>query len=331
MREPPEMLEERLSACIQNQYQLAPVSCEFLPLGRDYSAWGYRVMSAQGISYFAKVTARPLYEPALSLPRYLNDQGISSVVAPLFTKNHALWTAFEQWRLIVYPWISGESNWSGMTSEHWKELGRIFRRIHEVPLPAAGFLAVRTETFHPGVYTQWMYAFENGYLAASEQKDEASHAVCVSWLTHQDTIHTGTASLEKLAARLQARTIPNVICHADLHANNVIRQPDGQVSVIDWDEVMLAPRERDFIFIRKPYAAAFWEGYGTSELDWELLAYYLWERVVQDIIEDTKNGCLRDDLSQESRAEIARGFAESLIPNGNNLAAAYEASAHLSF
>ena len=82
--------------------------------------------------------------------------------------------------------------------------------------------------------------------------------------------------------------------------------------VIDWDEVMMAPKERDFIFIREPQADAFWEGYGQRKRDWMLLSYYLWERVVQDVIEDTQNVCFKDDLSEETKADIAQSFHESL-------------------
>ena len=35
----------------------------------------------------------------------------------------------------------------------------------------------------------------------------------------------------------------------DLHPANLLRDDAGQVFVIDWDEVMLDPNERDFLFI----------------------------------------------------------------------------------
>ena len=98
--------------------------------------------------------------------------------------------------------------------------------------------------------------------------------------------------------------------------------------MIDWDEVMLAPKERDFIFVREPQAAAFWEGYGQREIDWVALTYYLWERVVQDVIECTQDVCFRDDLGEETRADIARMFDEIL--EGSIINAAYAAEAHLS-
>jgi spectinomycin phosphotransferase len=101
------------------------------------------------------------------------------------------------------------------------------------------------------------------------------------------------------------------------------------VFVIDWDEVMLAPKERDFIFVRQPQAAAFWQGYGQTEIDWVALTYYLWERVVQDVIECTQDVCFRDDLGEETRADIARLFHEFLAQEGGTIDAAYAAAAHL--
>ena len=148
-------------------------------------------------------------------------------------------------------------------------------------------------------------------------------------MAHQSTIHTVLTSLERLAGVLRSRTLPSVICHADLHPRNLIRDRAGQVFVIDWDEVMLAPKERDFIFVRHPYAAAFFQGYGQAEIDWVALTYFLWERVVQDLIECTQNVCFRDDWGEESRAEAVQLLHEILAEERGHIDAAYQASAHL--
>ncbi len=136
-------------------------------------------------------------------------------------------------------------------------------------------------------------------------------------------------SLEKLAEVLQSRSLPCVICHADLHARNLIRNRAGQVCVIDWDEVMLAPKERDFIFVRPPHADAFFQGYGQAEIDWVALTYFLWERVVQDLIECTHNVCFRDDWGEESRAQAVQLLDVILAEDRGHIDAAYQASAHL--
>jgi spectinomycin phosphotransferase len=329
MREPPRILEERLRACLQDQYDLYPVTLEFLSLGHDYNAGVYRAASEQGTAYLLKVTSRSLYEPRCLVPHYLKNQGITSVVAPVPTRSGALWTVLSDWTVIVYPWISGDTSLTGMTNEQWKEVGAIFKRIHQVMLPPFGFESLRKETFDPTVYTRWVRAFETQHLKPRLGESGSSRALRASWVAHQSTIHTGVTSLEKGAVVLKARPFPYVICHADLHPANLLRDRHGHVFVIDWDEVMLAPKERDFIFVRQQQTDAFWEGYGQREVDWMLLSYYLWERVVQDVIEYAQSVCFRDDWAEETKADVAQVFHEYLAEGGSNINAAYEASAHL--
>jgi spectinomycin phosphotransferase len=329
MREPPRIREEHLRTCVQDQYDLDPVTLAFLPLGKDYNAGVYRVMSQHGTAYLLKVKVGPLYEPSCLVPHYLQAQGITSVVAPVPTKRHALWTQLGDWTVIVYPWISGDSSLTGMTHVQWKEVGTIFQRIHQVRLQPEGFSSLRKETFDPSAYARWVRTFETQYLQQCLGGSGASGALCASWVAHQSTIHTGVTFLEKLAAVLKERPFPSVICHADLHPANLLRDPTGHVFVIDWDEVMLAPKERDFIFVRAPHAEAFWAGYGQRGVDGRLLAYYLWERVVQDVIYYAHNVCFRDDWAEETRAEVAQMFHAYVAEGGHNIAAAYAAAAHL--
>src|SRR5436305_12888605 len=189
MREPPEIAEDYLRACLQDQYDLGLVTLEFLLLGHDYDAGVYRAVSERGTAHLLKVTSRPPYEPRCLVPRYLNDQGIASVVAPIRSSSGALWTVLSEWTVIVYPWISGESSLTGMTDEQWKQVGTIFQRIHQVMLPPAGFASLRKETFDPTEYVRWVHAFETQH--GQTQGRGASERVLRScWMAHQSTIHT---------------------------------------------------------------------------------------------------------------------------------------------
>jgi spectinomycin phosphotransferase len=289
MREQPEIPEEDLRACLEDRYDLYPVTLEFLPLGLDYNAGVYRVVSEQGTAYLLKVTSRTLYESQCLVPRYLNDQGITSVVAPIPTRSGALWTRVEEWTVIVYPFIDGDTSWTGMTNEQWNEVGTIFQQIHQVRLSPEGFESLRVVT-----------------------------------------------SLEKLAGVLQSRTLPYVICHADLHPANLLRDHAGHVFVIDWDEVMLAPKERDFLFVKEsladcealPGTPAFFQGYGQTEIDWIALTYYRYERVVQDLIACAQEVFFRDDLGEGTKADSVQLF-HAILAEGGEIDAASQASAHL--
>jgi spectinomycin phosphotransferase len=328
MREPPRISEEDLRACLQNQYGLNPVTLTFLPLGHDYDAGIYHVESGQGTAHALKVTSRPLYEPRCLVPRYLNDRGIASVVAPVPTRSGTLWAQLSDWTMIVYPWISGESSLTGMTDEQWRQVGSIFKCIHQIQLSSGGEADLRKETFDPTQYVRWVRTFETQH-SQHLHPGATQQALRTSWVAHQSTIHTVVSSLEKLAVVLQSRSLPHVICHADLHARNLIRNQMGQVFVIDWDEVMLAPKERDFIFVRPPHADAFFQSYGQAEIDWVALTYFLWERVVQDLIECTHNVCFREDWEEESRAEAIQLLDVILAEDRGHIDAAYQASAHL--
>ena len=337
MREKPDIPDEHLRACLQDQYDLVPVTLDFLPLGLDYKAGVYRAVSEQGTAYLLKVTSRPLYEPRCLVPHYLREQGIASVVAPLPTKSRALWTKLVNWTVVVYPFIDGDTSFTGMTDEQWKELGTIFKQIHQVIVPAGEFKSLRKETFDPAEYVRWVREFETSLTVAetqhaySEGGSASQRALRASWVAHQSAIYTAVASLEKLAGVSQRRSGPYVICHADLHPANLIRDHAGHVFVIDWDDVMLAPKERDFIFVREPQADAFWEGYGQREIDWTALTYYLWERVVQDVIECAKDVFFKDDLGEESRADVVQLFDEILAGGSavSAIDAAYAAATHL--
>jgi spectinomycin phosphotransferase len=335
MREQPGIPEDHLRACLQQQYALNAVTLDFLSLGLDYNAGVYRVVSEQGTSYLLKAKAGSLYEPGCLVPGYLRDQGIASVVAPLPTKKNTLWTQLGAWTVIVYPFIEGDTSWTGMTDEQWKEVGTIFKRIHQVMLPPEGFESLRKETFDPTEYVRSVRAFESQH-AHSEGGSVSERFLRSSWVAHQPTIHKVVTSLEKLAGVLQRRSGPYVICHADLHPANLIRDRAGHVFVIDWDDVMLAPKERDFIYVREPQADGsarqdappFFQGYGQTEIDWVALTYYRWERVVTDLIECAQQVFFRDDLGEETRADAAQLFHETLA-GGDDIAAAYAAAAHI--
>ncbi len=329
MREKPDIPDELLRATLQDQYDLVPVTLEFLPVGLDYHAGVYRVVSEQSTAYLLKVTSRPLYEARYTVPRYLHDQGITSVVAPLPTRSGGLWAKLGDWTAIVYPFIDGDSSFTGMTHEQWRELGSIFKHIHQVIVPAEWFESLRKETFDAAEYARWIHAFEAQHFLSPHGGSVSQRAFRADWLAHQATIHTAVSSLEKLAGVLQKRSGPYVFCHADLHPANLIRDSDGHVFVIDWDDVMLAPKERDFIFVREAGAEAFWQGYGQPQVDWIALTYYRWERVVQDVIACAEDMFFKDDLGEETRADIAGLFREILLGNTSTINDVSAAAAHL--
>jgi len=341
MLEPPNIPEEHLRAYLHEQYGLSVVTLEFLPVGLDSRAGVYRVTTAPGAAYLLKAKSGTLYEPSCIVPRYLKDQGVDAVVAPLPTRQNALWTGLgewghEDWTAIVYPFIEGDVGWNPrMTDAQWKAVGTAIKQIHRVPLPSEGFQALRKETFDPTEYGRRVRAFDADQ-ARAEGGSQAEQAFRAHWMEHRPTIFRLLTLMEALAGVLQRQAEPHVICHADLHPSNIIRGHDGWVFIIDWDDVMLAPKERDFLFVGDPPSdtsprdsiAPFFQGYGQAEIDWVALTYYRCERVVTDVIECGQEVFFRDDLGADSKAYSAQLFGRLFGP-GSMVDAVWTAAAHI--
>lgn len=72
----------------------------------------------------------------------------------------------------------------------------------------------------------------------------------------------------------------------------------------------------------------FFQGYGATEIDWVALTYYLWERIVQDVIECAQTVFFRDDLGEATKVREAQLF-QDIFAGGMTLNAARAAQAHL--
>ncbi|HEX6816836.1 MAG TPA: aminoglycoside phosphotransferase family protein, partial [Ktedonobacterales bacterium] len=236
--------------------------------------------------------------------------------------------------------IEGETGWRpSLTDAQWKALGMILRKIHQASLPPGSIPSLRQETFDTAAYSRQIREFDahfDRHPANADSGNQVELTLCVRWMEHQPTIHTLLAAMETLAAVLRRRSEPHVICHADLHPGNIIRDYTGHVHLIDWDDVMLAPKERDFLFVADPPeesaagdgAPPFFQGYGPAEIDWVALTYYRCERVVQDLLECAQEVVFRDDLGEEAKADAVQLFGEVLAPGGM-VEAAWAAAAHL--
>ncbi len=129
---------------------------------------------------------------------------------------------------------------------------------------------------------------------------------------------------ERLGEMLKTNLPPFVLCHADIHAWNMLIQTDGTFYVVDWDTIILAPKERDLMFIasglfgkaRTPEQEEilFYQGYGDQkQADPVGLAYYRYERIVRDIAEYCEE-ILLTEPGGENRAQGLRQLSLQFEP-----------------
>lgn len=338
MLEKPAISELEIETCLQQSYGLHPASLDFLPWGNDANGWVYRVSGADGASYFLKLKQGALYPAAYLAPGFFKDQGITSVVAPLPTRANELWAPLGNLTAILYPFIEGDNGWNnGLPGQRWQELGAAVKSIHSLEPPAYLLETLRKERFDLQEYLELHTLDRQLYIM--EGKDALEREFIAIWKAKRPIITGLLNQMVKLAAILREASLPLVICHADLHPGNVLLDPGGPLFIIDWDDVMLAPKERDFLFVEvgdlaESQPPPFFQGYGKVAINWLALAYYRCERVIQDVLAFAQDVFFRPDFGPENRASSVGWFGSIFEPSGEveaTLATARQLSSSLIF
>jgi len=144
------------------------------------------------------------------------------------------------------------------------------------------------------------------------------------------------ARVEALGRDLGSRRFPRVLCHGDIHAANVVAGHDGRIHMVDWDGPLLAPAERDLILIvgftivhtlTPAQEARFFDGYGPVALDPAAIAYFRYERFLQDLEACAEDVLRRPALSAEAR-QGATDFAFGYLATGGFLDRAEAITSH---
>jgi spectinomycin phosphotransferase len=90
MIEKPNISDEKIVSAVENHYSIPIASIEFLPVGNDASAFAYGVKAKNQTAYFLKLKKGISNLAGLFVPRFLKDNEIEQVIAPLPTKTQGL-------------------------------------------------------------------------------------------------------------------------------------------------------------------------------------------------------------------------------------------------
>jgi spectinomycin phosphotransferase len=331
MREPPRLAHPAIAAALHAHYGLSVDALTFLPIGYDSDSAVYRVESA-GAAYFLKLrTGSGFSVPSLAVPHHLHSRGLPHILAPLPTRDRALWAGLEDYALSLYPFVDSRTAAdAGLSDLHWRALGATLKQIHDDPLTPDLLRIVRAESFTPSrrsVITDLEPA-----LTRQAPTDPVQREMAAFWQSRQDDIRTVVDRADALARRLRQSATPRVLCHADLHTWNVLLDTAGRLWIADWDETILAPKERDLMFVmggigrdlvRPRETACFLQGYGDTAVDPLALTYYRYAWAVQEFGAYAEQVFLRPDLGEASQRDGLRSF-EAMFEPGNIVSIAFE-------
>jgi len=337
MLEKPDIPDELIIFQLQEDYRLHVVELTFLPIGADLRTAVYRVLSDDGTAYFLKLRKK-FEEVIVRIPLFLKDNGIQEIIAPLETKSKRPWADFGEYKMILYPFIEGKDGFEvDLMDHHRQSLGAALSRIHSVQVPPELKRLVKKETFSSG----WREDMKSYQVRI--EKDIFSDPTAVKLATFirskQNEITHLIDRSEQLASDLQSKAWELALCHSDIHGGNILISNTGELYIVDWDDPILAPKERDLMFIgggiddlwkSEQEQAMFYQGYGKTEIDLKALAYYRYERIVEDLVviceqllltdeggadRERSYGWFRSNFEPGGTIEIAEKTDKSLKPS----------------
>jgi spectinomycin phosphotransferase len=323
MIEKQSLSDQVIISCLNATYGIEVAVLTCLPLGADMNASVYKAQTHDQTSYFVKLKRGHLHDIGIEIVDLLHDAGIKEIIPPVKTILGQSTQQIEDFTLIVYPFVNGQDGFSSnLTDNQWVKLGHALRQVHDIDVPRSIQNRVRREVYSP----KWREVVRSLYahIEAEPAGDEVTLKLLQFMKANILPIHQLVDRAEQLGQKLQEQSYKLVLCHSDIHGGNVLIAGNDSIYIVDWDDPIMAPKERDLMFIgggvanvwNKPdEEKLFYKGYGTTEVNSTILAYYRHERIVEDIAE-YGNALLLTTSGGEHREEMYKQFIGMFEPNG---------------
>lgn len=316
--------DQHIIECLKSDYGLEVTQLKQIPLGADIDASVYKAQTHDKTAYFVKLKRGHHTEIGTTIQLLLHNAGIQHIISPIASRVGNPTLHIDEYTLIVYPFIEGHDGFSqDLTNDQWITLGRTLKQIHTFQLPPSIKSQIRQESYS----SQWRSAVRSIYTAldAGHKPTDVIGIQLAAFMKEQrDVIMHLVDRAEKLAHTIQQQSPEFVLCHSDIHAGNVLLAKSGDLFIVDWDSPIMAPKERDLMFIgggvanvwNKPHEEeSFYRGYGKTEINREILAYYRFERIIEDIAEYSEQLILSAD-GGEDRHVMHTHFMDMFEPRG---------------
>lgn len=324
MLEKPEIEETSILNTLQHEFELRIKEISFLPLGADADTAVYRVVTYEDTVYFLKLRSGEFNEASVSVPGYLSKLGIKQVIPPLATRTGQLHATLEKYAVILYPFVEGLNGFErNLSDTQWREFGTAMKAFHTAKFPLSITRSIPREEFSP----QWRESVKM-FLKRIEHEtfsEPVAREMSVFLKTKSGELLELVNRTEQFAQVLKGQALEFILCHGDIHAWNLLLTDNGAFYMVDWDTLILAPRERDLMFIggglggknRTPREeeTLFYEGYGQTQIDPVALTYYRYERILEDIAVYCGQ-LFSSNSGGEDRNRSLENLKSNFLPNG---------------
>jgi Ser/Thr protein kinase RdoA (MazF antagonist) len=207
----------------------------------------------------------------------VTDCALREVVAPLPTLRGGFTSTYQGWRLALFPFVPGTMAFDQPLSEtSLRQIARLLARLHEsrtcLRTPALG--RERFASPFPAQLRDCLRAVEALPADAPVYQRRLRDLL----LREQTDLVAYLDELAQLEAAVRALPVEPVVTHGDLNLKNILVDARGELYLVDWDGIALAPTERDLWTFSGEYLEPLLHAYAGARpglrLALPLFAYY---------------------------------------------------------
>ena len=328
MKTEPKLSKQHLKKKINQHYGLNLKALDFLPIG-EWS-WCYHGIGDHEV-FIQLVKDKIASKKATKLQHFLTDNGIP-VLIPLTDKSGKSVVDIGNLGLILYPYIIGSSLMKSEKTDHQntllrEEIGAIIAHLHTLAkgnesrvlnLPQENFTNFQAEC--------QLIVYPEQYLSTHQQGSKKLVDELTNFINaHQADLRNLIKITTQLGSNLRGKGFNYVLCHGDIHEDNILLANDSKKYIIDWDNAILAPKERDLFFFgeNQDYLTGYFGNLDKTRpssnlsVDPDVINYYVLEWALQEIY-DYGNRILFDaQFDQEGRLDAWQQFQVLFDTNGD--------------
>ena len=319
MKTEPSLPKQHLQEKISQHYGLNLKTLDFLPIGEG--SWCYRGIGDHEV-FIQLIKDKIAGEKTTDLQQFLTDNEIP-VLIPLMDRSERSVVDIGNFGLILYPYIVGSSLMESKNSDHQnaslrKEIGSTVAHLHTLAkgnenspfnLPKEDFTNFQTEC--------QLIVYPDQYLSSYSQNNN----MLVNELTNfikarQPELRNLIEVTTRLGYDLRRRELSYVLCHGDIHEDNILLADSGRKYIIDWDNAILAPKERDLFFFgeNNDYLTGYFGNLDETRpisplsVDPYVIDYYVLEWALQEIYDYGSRILFDMKFDQEGRLDAWQQF-----------------------
>lgn len=235
-------MDQAIASAIKAHYGFADF--EVFPAPRQFVAETYIIAVDANTAYFCKIIDKPIFIEQIikSLPALnaIHQLKFDRVNYPIPTQSGSFHFMVDRSLVVLFNYIDAPQSYEYSLMTFGDLTGQIHRLSKKIntPMPIERFKFIYQDDFE--------YGYRDTIHEASDDPVIEDFRLLVRH--YHDGLMRYYAHYHRLAERCRKIDFEYVITHGDAPGNVLMKSPTD-IYIIDWDEILLAPPERDLWFL----------------------------------------------------------------------------------